>query len=175
MIKNEKQYNITKKNLRKFQDALNILSNSNNDKENILYKLKYDSINSQIEVFMKELVDYENLKNCKNSTILKDIYNINFGIIQARISKGYNHKKLAELLGTSEQQIQKYESEDYLNISIKKLQQILTVLDIQATTTFHLKKEINSKKNKFLLPKDIDTNAIKIKIRDRGTTVKMYA
>jgi hypothetical protein len=105
MIKNEKQYAITKKKLKNFQDALELIASSNEDHNSLGYRLKFDSINSQMEDFKNEIAEYEKLKSGEYILNFDNIENINIGIIKARIIKGYNHKKMAELLGTSEQQI----------------------------------------------------------------------
>lgn len=169
MIKNEKQYVITKKKLKDFQSALELIKVSEDNINDLSFKLKTNSINSQIEVLKNELLEYETLKKGIKSISTRNIDSITTGIIKARIAKGYNHKKMAEILGTSEQQIQKYESEDYLNISIKKFQQIITALDINVFSIFNLE----NKKNTFLTPKNINVEDIQNKIRTRGTTVKM--
>ncbi|MGC4039516.1 MAG: helix-turn-helix transcriptional regulator [Flavobacterium sp.] len=174
MIKNEKQYGITKNKLKTFKDALDLLANSDIDHEGLLYKLKYDSINSQIEVFNKELLEYERLKSGESLCVSKDISNLTSGIIEARIAKGYNHKQMAELLDTSEQQVQKYESEDYLNISVKKMQQIISALGIDMRSTFQFKKS-EEKRNDFLIPAGLDAEAIQMRIRNNGSTVKICA
>ena len=56
MIKNEKQYGVTKNNLKKFQDAIRVISESSSSKNPLLLKLQIDSIQSQIDVFEQETV-----------------------------------------------------------------------------------------------------------------------
>lgn len=111
MIKNEKQYGVTKNNLKKFQDAIRVISESSSSKNPLLLKLQIDSIQSQIDVFEQEIEMYEGLKKGEIANVSRGFEDLSCGIIESRIAKGYNQKQFAELLKTSEQQVQKYESE----------------------------------------------------------------
>ena len=55
MIKNEKQYGVTKNNLKKFQDAIKVISESSSSKNPLLLKLQIDSIQSEIDIFEEEI------------------------------------------------------------------------------------------------------------------------
>lgn len=141
MIKNEKQYGVTKNNLKKFQDAIKVISESSSSKNPLLLKLQIDSIQSQIDVFEEEIKIYEGLKKGEITNVSRGFEDFSSGIIESRIAKGYNQKQFAVLLKTSEQQVQKYESENYSNISLKRLQEIVTVLDISIDVKFNFNKK----------------------------------
>ncbi|WP_426092566.1 helix-turn-helix domain-containing protein [Flavobacterium sp. DSR3-2] len=175
MIKNEKQYGVTKNNLKKFQDAIKVISESSSSKNPLLLKLQIDSIQSQIDIFEEEMKMYEGLKKGEITNVSRGFEDLSCGIIESRIAKGYNQKQFAELLKTSEQQVQKYESENYSNISLKRLQEIVVVLDVDVDATFNFHKKRHFKASDFLVPQGINPDLIRNKIRSRGTTVKMCA
>lgn len=175
MIKNEKQYGITKNNLKKFQDAIKVISESSSSKNPLLLKLQIDSIQSQIDVFEKEIKMYEGLKKGAITNVSRGFEDLSYGIIESRIAKGYNQKQFADLLKTSEQQVQKYESENYSNISLKRLQEIVVCLDVDVDATFNFNRKRHFKTSDFLVPLGINPDLIRNKIRSRGTTVKMCA
>lgn len=174
MIKNEKQYGVTKNNLKKFQDAIKVISESSSSKNPLLLKLQIDSIQSEIDIFEEEIKTYEGLKKGEITNVSRGFEDLSCGIIESRIAKGYNQKQLAELLNTSEQQVQKYESENYSNISLKRLQEIIVCLDVDVDATFKFNKKRHFTKSDFLVPQGINPDIIRNKIRSRGTTVKMY-
>jgi len=173
MIKNEKQYGVTKSNLKKFQDAIKVITKSSSSKNPLLLKLQIDSIQSQIDIFEEEIKMYEGLKKGEITKVSRDFEHLSCGIIESRIAKGYNQKQLAELLKTSEQQVQKYESENYSNISLKRLQEIVVVLEVEVGATFKFDKKSPLIKSDFLVPLGVNPDLIRNKIRSRGTTVKM--
>lgn len=173
MIKNEKQYAVTKKNLKKFQDAINLISASNSSNTPLLLKLQIDSIQSQIDIFEEDIKMYEGLKKGVITNVSRGFEDLSFGIIESRIAKGYNQKQFANLLNTSEQQVQKYESENYSNISLKRLQEIVACLDIEVDTIFNFNKKKHFNSSDFLIPQGINPVLIQNKIRNRGTTVLM--
>jgi transcriptional regulator with XRE-family HTH domain len=175
MIKNEKQYGVTKNNLKKFHDAIKVISHSSSSKNPLLLKLQIDSIQSQIDIFEEEIKMYEGLKKGVITNVFRGFEDLSFGIIESRIAKGYTQKEFAELLETSEQQIQKYESENYCNISLKRLQEIVVCLNVDVDTRFSFNKKSHFASSDFLIPQGINTNEIQNKIRNRGTTVLMCA
>ncbi|WP_395052739.1 helix-turn-helix domain-containing protein [Flavobacterium sp.] len=175
MIKNEKQYSVTKNNLKKFQNALKVINESIKSKNPLLLKLQVNSIQSQIDIFEEEIKMYEGLKKGIITNVSRGFEDLSYGIIESRIAKGYNQKQFADLLKTSEQQVQKYESENYSNISLKRLQEIVVCLDVGVDATFNFNKKSHFTASDFLIPQGINSSEIQSKIRNRGTTVLMCA
>ncbi len=173
MIKNEKQYGVTKNNLKKFQNALKVIIESANSKNPLLLKLQVNSIQSQIDIFEEEIETYEGLKNGIITNVSRGFEYLSYGIIESRIAKGYNQKQFADLLKTSEQQVQKYESENYSNISLKRLQEIVVVLDVNVDAKFNFNKKRHFATSDFLVPDGLNPDLIRNRIRSRGTTVSM--
>ena len=55
-------------------------------------------------------------------------------LIRARIARGLSHRQLAQLVGLKEQQIQRYESNDYSNVDLGRVQEIARALTGDAST-----------------------------------------
>jgi len=133
MIKNEKQYQVTKTRLKEFRDSLNaLISNDENDSDPIYRKIEQDALQSQILEFENELYEYEVLKKGQVSYICIDsLSNFYQALIKARIAKGWTHADLADSLELKEQQIQRYELCNYSTASIARISQIATALGIE--------------------------------------------
>lgn len=177
MIKNELQYKITKKQLKKFLETLELLSKEDASELHPLFaKAQLDSINSQIETFNREINEYEKIKAGQVNCFDLDISNFSEGIINSRIARGLNHKEFGTILGVTGQQIQKYESENYQSTSLSRIQEIINTLGINVKTIFNLTKSDNCvKPSDFILPNDINTDAVNKVYRKRRVTVKMCA
>ena len=120
MIKSEQQKNRTLKMLNELQE-----------KRKDANKSALGSIDSLIGQLESELIEYEKLKRGefvlpKNITFVELLRNIT----KVRIAKGLSQQDLANLLGVSKQQINRYEEHDYQNVSIIKINQILSVLGL---------------------------------------------
>lgn len=133
MIKNEFQYRLTKGQLNKFQSHLKALKMKKNTIDSILYNAKIDSLNSQILDLENEIEDYEQLKNSKTPPMitLQSIEDIPRTIIRARIALGLTQKELGELIGVKEQQIQRWEANDYSTTSITRIKEVINALNLK--------------------------------------------
>jgi len=57
-------------------------------------------------------------------------------LIQARIATGLSQKQLAERLGLKEQQVQRYEANDYQGASLGRLHEVVTALESLCVKSF---------------------------------------
>jgi ribosome-binding protein aMBF1 (putative translation factor) len=74
-----------------------------------------------------QLGEYEKLKTGRfELSVLDNVESIPINLIKARISLGWTQRDLAQRIGTTEQQIQKYESSDYKTASLKKVTEIVS-------------------------------------------------
>ena len=120
MIKSEQQKNRT----------LKILEDSNKELET-LDEYSRSSMLSFIGTLEAEVAEYEALK--RGEFTLPE--NIPFNellrsIAKVRISKGLSQQDLAKILGITKQQINRYEEQDYQNVSASNLSEILEALDL---------------------------------------------
>ncbi len=134
MIKNEKQYKITKSKLKDLERSLKVCREGTFPDKTI-HKAMANSLKSLMGDLAKEIREYENLKSKKVPTLkigsLADLPDV---LIRSRISQGLTQKQLAEKLGMPAQQIQRYESENYRRVSFG------TLLDISRTLNIDLDK-----------------------------------
>jgi DNA-binding XRE family transcriptional regulator len=131
MIKNEREYRITRAQAQKLEEALSELSRTGGDTRLplILQQAQRDSLQSQLDDLREELSEYEGLRSGKRTVIsLDSLEELPRALIQARIAAGLSQRDLAERLGVKEQQIQRYEAADYAGASLERLSAVIRAL-----------------------------------------------
>ena len=133
MIKNERQYRITKAQVEKF--ARTIAEVEARPKPALHPKLRraqLDGLRSQFDDLKRELHDYEVLRSGKRRVIaLESIEELPRTLIQARIAAGLSQEELAATLGLKPQQIQRYEATDYQSASLERINEIMRTLGVR--------------------------------------------
>lgn len=138
MIKNERQYRITKAQAHRFEQALTGLEDGAEDKrqENpILFEAQRSALESQLDDLREELTEYEALTIHKNDEPL--VFELNslealpLALIKARIATKLSQKDLAERLGLKEQQIQRYEATEYASANLARVIEVSQVLGMK--------------------------------------------
>lgn len=135
MIKNERQYKITRAQAVRFSNALENLrkgSDADNGLPPLMAKAQEDAIGSQLADLESELREYESLKAGKfqwdSLSIVADLPSI---LIKARIARGLSQKDLAERVGLKEQQIQRYEATDYATANLGRIMEVVNAFDVE--------------------------------------------
>ena len=134
MIKNERQYRITKTQAGKFQDTLARLRVAPADPRvhPKLQKAQIDALRSQLSDLLAEIEEYEALRDGKRQILpINSLDDLPRALIQARIASGMSQEDLAQRLGLKEQQIQRYEATDYAAASLARVSEIAKALGIQ--------------------------------------------
>ncbi|AMU86003.1 helix-turn-helix domain-containing protein [Dehalococcoides mccartyi] len=135
MIKNERQYKITKAQMERLQQSLTEIESSSVKEKNIhplLLKAELEGINSQITDLRSEIQEYEELRAGHYAIPSLDTFaEFPLVLIKARIAQGFTQKELAERLGLKEQQIQKYESTEYASASLSRIREVAEALGVQ--------------------------------------------
>src|SRR6266404_2578967 len=121
MITNERQFRITKSQLDKLSAVMagfDLEEATRRTGSRILADAELAALKSQVSDLSNELREYEALKS-GTITVLKarNFSELPTILIRARIAKGLSQRALAEKLGLKEQQIQRYESEEYSSAS----------------------------------------------------------
>ena len=129
MIRNEREYKITKAQARRFTEALLEFDAHPPKNDAILVKAQRDSLLAQLEDLTDEIKDYEALKGSQQALGLNELENLPTRLIQTRIAVGLSQKSLAAALGVSPQQVQKDEASTYQNASYAKLLQVARILE----------------------------------------------
>lgn len=135
MIKNERQYRITKAQIEKFSNALAQLSASSQQDQSvhpILRKAERESLESQLTELRVQVEEYEALKEGQQAVLeLDSLEALPHALIKARIAAGLTQKDLAERLRIKEQQVQRYEDTEYASASFARLVEVSRAIGIQ--------------------------------------------
>ncbi len=134
MIKNERQYKITKALARQFEEALTEARQRASHKGVDLSarQLEEEALKSQLADLRSDLEAYEALRSGRQTVIeVKSLADLPVALIQARIASGMSQRELADKLGLKEQQIQRYEMTEYASASMNRVLEIAGVLRLK--------------------------------------------
>ena len=133
MIKNERQYRITKAQAERFQQALaEVSARPSPGVPRALHKAQLDGMKSQLEDLRGEMREYEALRSGKRRSLaLESIEELPKTLIQARIAAGLSQEELAAKLGLKPQQIQRYEATNYQGASLERVNAVVRVLGLK--------------------------------------------
>ena len=133
MIKNERQYRITKAQAEKFRRAIQECSKIQAGPIHpVLRKAQLEALKSQFADLQGELTAYERLKHGKQKILaLGSFEEIPKTLIQARIARRLSQEELAEKLGLKPQQIQRYEATEYRSASLARVTAVAQVLGVK--------------------------------------------
>jgi HTH-type transcriptional regulator/antitoxin HigA len=134
MITNERQYRITIAQLEKLRqgvDSFNFNAATERTKSSVLAKAELAALQSEVDNLSQQVREYEALKSgtveILKASSLEELPRI---LIRARIVKGLSQRQLAEAVGLKEQQIQRYEAEEYASASLRRLADIADALGL---------------------------------------------
>jgi HTH-type transcriptional regulator/antitoxin HigA len=127
MITNERQYKITRTQLRGFEKALTaaVADGPGIDIDPRIHQAMIAGLEGQIDDLKAQLERYETLKTGHMSHgSLTSILDLLPALIEARIAAGLTQRSLSERLGVAEQQVQKWESTTYAGVSVERVQNV---------------------------------------------------
>jgi len=128
MIKNERQYRITKARAEQFRREIDVLTKSTTP----FSEVQIAGLTGQLTQLERELQDYEYVRDSQVVSFdLQSIQDLPEILIKARIASGMSQKELAARLGLKEQQIQRYEATDYAGASISRIRDISALLGVR--------------------------------------------
>ena len=137
MITNERQYRITSAQLVKLKTAIgnfDFKEATKRIKSKILAKAEIEALRSEYENLSMQLHEYETLKSgtieILKASNLEELPSI---LIRARIVKGLSQRQLADAIGLKEQQIQRYEAEEYASANLRRLADVSNALSLSIT------------------------------------------
>jgi HTH-type transcriptional regulator/antitoxin HigA len=133
MIKNEKQYRITKKKLLSIHDEAKQIRGAHEHlpaKERLIL-VSLMTMQDQLET---EIATYDLIKTKAASLLeersIDDLPNL---LIEFKIHSGMTQKEFSEKVGMKEQQLQRYEAENFKSISFKNLLKIIHAIGLKIT------------------------------------------
>lgn len=137
MIKNERQYLITKKQADAFRTALATAraapaAATANDRQKRAWEIS--GLEAQLSDLDTELRLYEDLQHADGTRVLRvGLQHLAGLLIQGRIARGWTQRQLAERLGLQMQKIQQYEKTDYAGASLTRLLEVCQALGLRGT------------------------------------------
>lgn len=125
VIANERQYRISKAELRRFEEGYAPSA----EVDPRMKEVMADALESQLETLRSEVRRYEDLREGRVAhREIDGLRDLPVALIEARIAAGLTQKSLAGRLGLSEQQIQRWEATLYSGVGVERLQEIADAL-----------------------------------------------
>jgi transcriptional regulator with XRE-family HTH domain len=150
MIKNDRQYSLSKAQIRLFESAIAEINAQRipSGLDRKFPDVQRKALESQLQELNSEVQEYEALKAGKVTTFeansLDDLPTL---LVKARIARGITHKELANRLNVKEQQVQRWESNDFSGASIENLKAIADALGVAFTQKLFVpRSEVTSDK-----------------------------
>lgn len=133
MITNERQYQITRAHVARFEAALSAAKTVAHQRTDMrLVAAEHDALASQLGDLREELAEYDHWKASDVSMVKVSSFNeLPLGLIRARIASGLTQRDLADRLDLKERQIQKNESECYRTASYQHLRDVADALGVR--------------------------------------------
>ena len=148
MIKNERQYRITKAEAGKFQGSLEEWDMTPPDGvDPVIHAAQKSALESQLRDLKRDVSEYEALRSGRQPVLeVESFEEFPDALVRARIAARLSQRELAERLGLKEQQIQKYEATGYSGASLGRMTEVVNALGLR------VRKEV-------FLPVTADTRA----------------
>jgi DNA-binding transcriptional regulator YiaG len=138
MITNERQYRITKAELRRFEEALatQAAAGPSPNVHPRIHQALMDATASERDELRAQLARYDDLRCGRVAQrTLNSWRELPIALIEARIAARLTQRELAERLGVPEQQVQRWEANSYAGVAIERLQEIADALQLQVLET----------------------------------------
>ncbi len=159
MIKNERQYLVTKRQAGQFEQAVVTADKEvriSNGASSAMRKIEAEALRSQLDELKAELKEYEELKSGEMNTFKAASFEeLPRAFIKARIAMGLSQKDLADRLGLKEQQIQRYESTEYAAASFARMKEVIDALGVEVQEEIRLPEEQMAKATLFSRLKEV--------------------
>ena len=137
MIKNKNELKSVQEKLNEFKIALHKLEEYKGESDPILIQMKKDSLKSFIVEFEQEIKEYEDLKSGEICYVnLNSINNLHEVLIKTRLAYKMSQEELAKKVGTTQQQIQRWESGNYGTITWSKMLDLIDALGIKIPNNY---------------------------------------
>lgn len=132
MIKNERQYRISKAAARKFQQALSKpVPAPEQGIDPMIANATHRAMSAQLSDLETSLRDYEVLKSGNVHIVeVAALEELPMTLIRGRIAMGMTQKDLADRMGLQAQQIQRYEESDYQSASFARLLEVANAMNL---------------------------------------------
>lgn len=136
MIKNDRQYRLSKAQIREFEAAIAAIDRVGVPPEidSRFAVVQKNAVQSQIDELNRDVQEYEALRaGHLTSFEAQSLDELPTLLVKARIARGVTHKDLAERLRIKEQQVQRWESNDFAGASLDNLKAVADALGVVFT------------------------------------------
>ncbi len=130
MIQNEHQYKISQGKIREIEQSLDHLYKEKESLHPRQFKMRENGLQGTLTEIQEEIKKYDALKEKPMAIEIKSFAEIPIALIKARIASGMTQKDLAEKLGMKEQQIQRYEANQYGSAGFYRLAEVAEALEV---------------------------------------------
>ena len=147
MIRNEKEYRHSKEQLTELEAELQRLSKGRRSAEqDRVAPAVIDALRMQIEDLEREISEYEDLKEGRLLSFgADDLDSLGELVTKARIACGLTQAELGEILGMSQQQVQRYERDGWQKISLWRLAETADALGLDLSIRARLPASTNAR------------------------------
>jgi DNA-binding XRE family transcriptional regulator len=138
VITNERQYRITKAELKRFEEnmAAQGARERGPDVDPRIHQAMREAIASEAEELRAQVHHYEQLRDGHiTEREISSLRELPTALIEARIAARLTQRELGERVGVAEQQIQRWEANDYTGVNLERLQSIADALGIHVHET----------------------------------------
>lgn len=155
MIKNSKQRKVADLQLKEIEENLNAFTAENigQDVNTAKHKLGLASFNRLLNKYKKDILEFDELQANGMKVIRKtNIRNLASILIKARLGKKMTQKEIADNIGIDEQQIQRYEANDFESAKWTRILEVIEALDVNIDLQNVVVGNIDFKEQNFSLP-----------------------
>lgn len=137
MIKTDRQLAVTKATVERFEADLSSFDRDAAAATGLapqLVEAHHASLKCTLEEMRSKIAEYEALK-ASTTLVVEDIdlEHLPLSLIKARIARRWTQRDLAEQLGLKEQQIQRYEADEYAGASLTRLIEVANALNLEVS------------------------------------------
>jgi HTH-type transcriptional regulator / antitoxin HipB len=131
MIQNEFQYKISQGKVKDIEQSLEQLMKEKDSLHPRQFRMRENGLQGILAEIKEEIEVYVALKENPRVIEIKSFAEIPMALIKARIALGMTQKDLAEKLGMKEQQIQRYEANQYSSAGFHRLTEVAKALEVK--------------------------------------------
>jgi len=124
MITNAREHRQAKGNLKAFEQALHTARETEEGLERERYNLLQSGVEAQLEQLREEIREYEALRDGTKGTIEAGFGDLGLLLILARNLRKMSQQELAEKLRIKQQQVQRYEANEYEQANYARLKEV---------------------------------------------------
>jgi HTH-type transcriptional regulator / antitoxin HipB len=131
MVENERQLMISKGKVIELSEAIERINN-NPKKDPLIKELLTASLIMAKEEIEQEILFYETLKKDKEGILKERLFSeLPTLLTEYKIKSGLTQKEFAEQLGIKEQQLQRYEADNFKSVTFKNLLRFLDAIGLE--------------------------------------------